>query len=149
MSKEAPQAPQEHHEGQPLDLPMVVIFEDQRNWYALIPDFVGDHPSLVIKTYEEATNFLSEQAILPEERRVRVGAFIVDGNLSEDQMSGIEGATIIRAIRENKTYDSIPVIGNSGNRDLPGADYNLQKKPDLVMGQLASWIQGGRPLSQK
>lgn len=82
----------------------------------------------VAKTKEEA------QLLLPRLSHLRVNVILMDGNLSEDDNSGRDGAELTKQAHELNA--GITVLGVSGHPDgVVGADYNVNKV-DVVLGDI-------------
>lgn len=107
----------------------VVIFEDSPIELQLLQAYLPNSLHLVIiQRFAESEAFVESRE---EQEQLLDGAiviaFLVDGNISPGAFNGLEGATLIRKIRENTRFAQALVIGNTGGTDIPGADAQLGK----------------------
>jgi hypothetical protein len=105
----------------------VVVFEDEVKFFKMVLAYVPRDVYEILKftTYTAAIEFLAN---LTAEAASTVAAFIVDGNLSLNQIESAEGIELIRMITENPLLASALILSNSGRGKLDGADLHLEKK---------------------
>ena len=100
----------------------VGIFEDNPMWQDILGDLVkrGGH--------QVVTRAISMEEALQVIKGLEEGALdvaIVDGNLSDHDISGRDGAEIARLLHEK--LGNVSVIGCSGSNTITGVDYSVSK----------------------
>lgn len=115
----------------------MAIFEDDqavRQVIAVNLDLSGHTVTHEAHNMDEASRIIESLA------EDEIDVAVVDGNLTAGEVSGFEGASIARLLR-NRFKERVIVIGIAGSGKVKGADINLPKESAHQVGSFVTAIE--------
>lgn len=107
----------------------VFVVEDDSTWQKMIREMLEDAGHQVVAT---ATTKKEALTLVEKLEELGVQVATIDGNLTQWDASGVDGQTVLDAIRTNAP--EVKIIGLSGGK-VRGADVNLGKANAVNIGE--------------